>query len=152
MNDGDQVCASCGAPAAQAQSQARPQAAEILDQADHTAEFDPADIEQSKIVSLFSYLGILFLVPLLAKPESRFAKFHVNQGLVLFLTDLICFVAAGILSLILLLIPVVGAFVSGLIYAAVSVILLILMILGIVNAVTGKAKELPIIGKIKILH
>ena len=39
----------------------------------------------------------------------------------------------------------------NLIFSLVNILFLVLMILGIVNAAQGKAKELPIIGKIKIL-
>ena len=34
---------------------------------------------------------------------------------------------------------------------AVGILIIVLAIIGIINAVQGKAKELPIIGKIKIL-
>lgn len=41
------------------------------------------DAEENKFVAALSYLGILFLVPLLAKKDSPFAQFHAKQGLVL---------------------------------------------------------------------
>ena len=111
----------------------------VINTPDTTAEFDAADIENTKILSLFSYLGILLLIPLLACKDSKFARFHVNQGLVLLI--------AGLIASVIALIPLVGWIVS----AVWSIIDLVLVILGIVNAVTGKAKELPIIGKFRIL-
>lgn len=103
---------------------------------DITAEMDPKDIEDNKVMAVLAYIGPLFLIPLFAAKESKFARFHTNQGLVLFLAGLIGGVASGI---IWILAPVV------------SIASLVLTILGIVNAVQGKAKELPLIGKFKLL-
>lgn len=116
---------------------------DILNTPDTTAEFDQSDIQQNKVMAVLAYFGLLFLVPLLAAKESKYAKFHTNQGLVLWIAGLI----AGVVSSILAVIPVVGAILGALI----SLVMFALMIIGIVNAATGKAKELPVIGKIKLL-
>lgn len=119
---------------------------------DHTGEFDSGDIERNKVLSLFSYLGILLLIPLLATNNSKYARFHVNQGLILFIVEIAWGVISGILNVIFALtnvtaLVVLFSVVSGL----VSLLLFVLAILGIVNAVTGKAKELPVIGKFRLL-
>lgn len=101
--------------------------------------FTQDDIENNKVISLFSYIGILFLVPLLAARESKYAQFHVNQGLVLFLTDIILGVVAAV--------PVIGWIVSGAGY----VFTVVCAVIGIINALQGNAKELPLIGKFRIL-
>ncbi|MBQ9133136.1 MAG: hypothetical protein IJX64_01235 [Clostridia bacterium] len=116
---------------------------DILNTPDTTAEFDQNDIQQNKVMAVLAYFGLLFLVPLLAAKESKYAKFHTNQGLVLWIAGLI----AGVVSSILAVIPVVGEILGALI----SLVMFALMIIGIVNAATGKAKELPVIGKIKLL-
>ena len=82
---------------------------------------DPADVEKNKVFGVLAYLGILFLVPLLAAKDSRFAMYHANQGLVLFLFG----VAVGIV----IAIPVLGwiiAPIGGLAH-------LVFMIMGIVS-------------------
>ena len=48
-------------------------------------------------------------------------------------------------------IPVVGV-VIGIVLGLAGVLFLVLMVLGIVNAANGKAKELPILGKIRLLQ
>ena len=53
-----------------------------------------ADIEQNKVFAILAYLGILFLVPLLAAPQSPFARYHTNQGIILFITSLIVYPAS----------------------------------------------------------
>lgn len=113
--------------------------------------FAPDDIQKTKGLAWLSYLGILFLIPMLVNQNSPYTKFHVNQGIVLFIADLILYVAVSIVSFILGFIPIIGIILSALLYLAVSIVILIFVILGIVNAVQGQAKELPVIGKFRIL-
>ncbi len=103
---------------------------------DHTAEFDPKDIEANKAMGLLGY--IIFFVPLLAAKESAFARYHANQGFVLFL--------AAVIGSVLACIPILGWILAPLLYLGIGV----LSILGIINALNGKAKDLPVIGKFKI--
>ena len=100
------------------------------------------DAEDNKIMGILAYLGILFLVPYLAAKESPFAKFHANQGCVLFLAE----IALGFLGFILAFIPF-GGYISYILYLGGVV----LMIIGIINALNGEMKELPVIGKFTIL-
>ena len=107
---------------------------------DTTSEYPPDDINTNRIFAVLSYIGFLFIIPLIAVPDSKFAKFHANQGLVLFIAEL--------LSALLYLIPIIG-WAAG---AAAGILLTVLSVLGLVNAIQGKAKELPFIGKFKILN
>ena len=133
--DNTGVCPSCGAPQENgANQQAYVNGGNYM---------DPNDVQQNKVMAVLAYIGILFLVPLLAAPNSQYARFHTNQGLVLFLFDIV----VGILTAFLAFIPFIGLIVSSLLGLGVFV----LMILGIVNAATGKANELPLIGKIRII-
>jgi uncharacterized membrane protein len=104
---------------------------------------DPADVDKNKIFAVLAYLGILFLVPLLAAKESRFARYHTNQGVVLFLAAIICSFAGGILSLV----PFVGC----LVMPAVMIAILVFVVLGIINAAKGQCKPLPLIGQFKLI-
>lgn len=133
--DNTGVCPSCGTPQENgANQQAYVNGGNYM---------DPNDVQQNKVMAVLAYIGILFLVPLLAAPNSQYARFHTNQGLVLFLFDIV----VGILTAVLAFIPFIGLIVSSLLGLGVFV----LMILGIVNAATGKANELPLIGKIRII-
>lgn len=117
---------------------------------DFTGQFDQNDIISNKVMAVFSYIGILFLVPLLGAKNSRFARFHANQGIVLFICGIVWGIVFGIVSAILGRIPVVGMII-GLVGGLVSILFFVLMIIGIVNAAQGKAKQLPLIGGITIL-
>ena len=44
---------------------------------------DEKDIQENKILAILCYLGVLFIIPMLLKPSSKFIKFHAKQGLVL---------------------------------------------------------------------
>lgn len=96
---------------------------------------EQSDIDQNKVIAGIGYIGILFLVPLLAKKDSPFAQYHARQGLVLFIFEIIVSVITAI--------PVLGWILGPIGY----VIGVILFIMGLVNAFGGKAVPLPIIGK-----
>jgi len=98
---------------------------------------DPKDLEENKALTFLSYLGILALVPLLAKKESKFAQFHAKQGIVLF-------VAWFVISWVAGFIPFLGWF---LIVPAVSILGIVLAIMGLINVANGEMKDLPIVGE-----
>ena len=100
---------------------------------------DPTDAEQNKIMAVLAY--ILFLIPLLAARESRFAMFHANQGLVLFLFGVAVNIVGSVVPFIgwLLILPI------G------NLMWLVLAIMGIINAAGGKMKPLPLIGGFTLL-
>jgi len=123
----------------------------LNDTPDSTDEFDKKDIEDNKVMAILSYIGILFLIPLLAAKDSKFARYHTNQGLVLFIADLIVGAAVSVVGTILAFIPILGWIVVALVSLAAGIAILALMIVGIINAANGKAKELPVIGKFRIL-
>lgn len=108
---------------------------------DETYKYDQQDINATKGLACISYLGILFLIPMLVNKDSAFTKFHVNQGIVLFIAGIILNIAGIFLKHI----PF-----GGLISLVLSMGTLALAIIGIVNAAQGKAKRLPVIGNIEI--
>lgn len=161
MEDTANVCPNCGEPVAAPQQQMPPQGnqkddlgsklAALNDTADTTGDFDPADIEQNKVMAILAYLGWLVLIPIFAAPNSKFARYHANQGLVLAIAEIGWSVVTGILKAILGLISAQLASVVGFVLGIANLVFLVGTVLGIVNAANGKAKELPIIGKFKIL-
>ena len=125
----------------------------VMNTPDTTAEYTQEDINSNRVMAILAYIGLLFLVPLFAAKDSKFARFHTNQGIVLCIAGAICYVACTIL-VALASIPAIGWLFAVLGYigvTAVGIVFTILMVLGIVNAAKGTAKELPIIGKFKIL-
>lgn len=92
---------------------------------------DQKDIEENKIFAVLSYLGILVIVPLLAKKDSKYAMFHAKQGLVL----MIGWVISWLLSFVFI------GFVL-------DVVMIVFSIWGIINAATGKYAKLPVFGNL----
>lgn len=91
--------------------------------------------EKIDAITILSYIGILFLVPLLARKEDSFSQFHAKQGMVLFLAE--------ITTVFIAWIPLLGWLVGGLLWVA----WIVLAILGIVNVVQRKEERLPVIGQ-----
>lgn len=161
IDEGVKFCPGCGAacgipeqPPVQAETQ--PQTdfsekfAEINNTEDNTAEHDANDISDNKFMAVLAYLGILFLIPLLAAPNSKFARYHVNQGLTLCICEIVFGIVYSILSSIIYAISWRLGFVVTII-GIIGIVFPILAVIGIINASGGKAKALPIIGGIKIL-
>lgn len=99
-----------------------------------------------KTMGILAYLGPLVLVPIFAAKDSAYARFHANQGLVLW----ICWAAVLIIDTLLGWVPVLGWILSVLVWIL-SIVVTVFCIIGIVNAAKGEMKPLPVIGGIKIL-
>ena len=94
---------------------------------------DEKDINENKAIALLSYIGFLFLVPLLTKKDSKFCLFHAKQGLVIFIVEMVAwfFLSFWQIAFFGMLLNL-GAFV--------------LSIIGIINVLDGKTKKIPITG------
>ena len=108
---------------------------------------DPADVSKNKVFAVLSYFGILFILPLLCCKDSAYAKFHANQGLLIFILELVVGILRAIFGAIGGVFAVVGGIVTGLI----SLLTLVFFILGLVSAAQGTMKPLPLIGSIRII-
>lgn len=98
-----------------------------------------SDAQENKVMGILAY--VLFFVPLLAAPKSPFAKYHANQGLLLLILAIAVNVIGGI-------VPVVGWF---LILPAGTIVVLVLFVMGIINASNGVMKPLPLIGNYTLI-
>lgn len=91
---------------------------------------------ENTIMASLSYLGPLVLIPFLTNRNSPTIMFHVKQGLVLFGIEIVLMfvnmMSFGSLTPIVLII---------------NIGLLILSIIGILNALKMKEIELPLVGK-----
>jgi uncharacterized membrane protein len=96
------------------------------------------DVQANKVMAILAY--IIFFIPLLAAKDSPFAKYHANQGLVLFL------VAVGA-NIVLGIIPILG----WVLLPIANIAVLVLAIIGIINSANGNMKPLPLIGGITLL-
>lgn len=86
------------------------------------------DVQDNKLWAFVGYLGILCLIPLLAKKDSKFAQFHAKQGLII------------LIGMFFIWIPFIGWLLG--------IVLFVFWIMGVINVFSGKMKKLPIIGDI----
>ncbi|OCT14420.1 hypothetical protein A8709_26810 [Paenibacillus pectinilyticus] len=100
--------------------------------------YDATDIQSNKGMAILAY--ILFFVPLIAAKDSKYAWYHANQGLTLFLTGVIVNVVLGIIP-----------FIGWLLLPLANLAVVILAVLGIVAAAQGQVKPLPYIGSYTLL-
>lgn len=136
----------------------------IMDTEDTTKEYEKKDIEENKGLAVLSYLGPLVLIPYLVDKKSKFVNYHKKQGLNLFVLEAIFGFIAYILTSTIQVSKMCtilndvkfecGQIVPWWINIPIDLVELIfavLSIVGLIYACQGKAKELPILGKIKII-
>lgn len=131
--DGVMVCPQCGAPMIE------------------PPKTPQQDVEQNKVMAVLAYIGILVLIPILAAKESKFARFHANQGLILLITEVAYSIFVPVVIKIVAFISYVLAGIVGIALGLAWLLLLVLAIIGIINAVKGEFKQLPLIGQFQIL-
>jgi len=98
--------------------------------------FDKKDIEDNKVLAAVGYIGILCLIPLLAKKDSKFAQEHGKQGFILFVAEIAIWIVG--------MIPVLGWFI---IWPLGSLLSIILSVVCLVKTLQGEFWEIPVIGQ-----
>lgn len=154
VNEGAKVCPGCGAAQANSAPDLSAKIQGLNNTADTTAAFDQQDIANNKVMGVLAYLSWLVLIPIFGAKDSKFARFHANQGLALAITEIAWWIIEAILGSVLLSLLRYSFSIYSIIMLVlnlVNIVFLVLAILGIVNALNGRAKELPIVGKFKIL-
>ena len=103
-------------------------------------DFIDKDVLENKGMAALSYFGILFLIPLLTRKNSPFVRFHLNQAISLFLARVALWAFALFTGGLGAFLPAIGRiFTFG------------CAIAGIVAALGGKRKRLPIVGDFEVL-
>jgi len=103
---------------------------------------DPQDVQANKVMAILAYFGLLVLIPLFAAKESPFARFHANQGLILLIAGFVIWLVSTVLTFVS---PFLG------IISLLNIVILVFAIIGIINAAKGEMKELPLVGKFRII-
>lgn len=87
--------------------------------------------DEGKTIAIISYLtwiGLIIAFVMNSEKKNEFAKFHIRQALLLFLAALL-----------------VGIPILGWIW---GILIFVLWIMGLVSAVNGEQKEVPVLGKL----
>jgi len=103
---------------------------------EETTKVKSADAEKYRGMAILAY--VIFFIPLLTEAkDSPYVKFHVKQGLIVLLSSIAVSVIGSI-------IPFLGWF---LILPIGSLLVLFIWIMGIINALNGEEKQVPLVGK-----
>jgi uncharacterized membrane protein len=117
---------------------------------DETETMDSNDISKNKTMAILSYISFLCIIPIIAAPESKYARFHANQGLVLFIGEIALRVIHSVLGTTIF--NFIWFFSNmSYVFHIIGLIFIVCSIVGIVNAYNGTAKKIPVIGDITIL-
>lgn len=87
------------------------------------------DVEKNKVLAAISYLWIVSLIILLVKKDSPFAQFHAKQGFVLFIA-----------AIVFGFIPLIGMLLN--------LVVFVFALIGLISALQGKWRKLPLIAPI----
>lgn len=128
---------------------------EMMKTQDFTSAFSAEDINNNKIYALLCYIPYICLYPIIfVSKKSAFVKFHANSGLVLFIMEIL-------ISSLFFTIGVFSGFIPGIAFLTLALklirkIIYLLFISAILYgcfiSLTGKAKEIPIISRIRIIR
>lgn len=105
----------------------------------------PQGMDSAKTVAIVGYLvPFLFFLPMVMEElkNNEYAKFHANQQLNLLLFGVVGYVAASVLTVVLI---------GLLLYPVVMIGSIVFAIMGVLNAMNGQMKPLPLIGQFKLL-
>lgn len=107
------------------------------DRAEHVAQVDH---KGKNSMAIFAYLWILIIIPFLTDgKDDPFVKFHLKQGLALIIFDVIGWFVSALIGWF----PIIGWLIVWLFW----ITSLVLVIIGIMNVLNGREKELPLIGR-----
>ncbi|KKR09520.1 MAG: hypothetical protein UT35_C0003G0017 [Candidatus Yanofskybacteria bacterium GW2011_GWD1_39_16] len=119
-----------------------------MDQYDQQARPEKVSVPNiqtnSNLIAILAYLSILVFIPYFISSNNSFVRFHVSQGITLFVFEILLYVISAIF----------GFMMSGLLYMFIDLLqlfLLVLAIIGVINVVKNRTNPLPIIGHINIL-
>lgn len=91
------------------------------------------------LMGVLSYLGPLVIIPFLMSKEDPFVKFHIKQGLVVVCLEIIVWILGSMMYSFWMILNLV------------NLATFVLSIIGIVNVVQHKEKELPLVGGLSSL-
>ena len=124
------------------------------EEAAYTAPNEAAVISEQeqprKGMAVLAYLSWLILIPLLTARNDDFVRFHLNQAIILYLIKLLLTVIANLLDGMVNTLPTLVMPLSGLV-VVMNLIRFVFVVMGLVYALQGKKKELPLIGRLRLL-
>ena len=124
---------------------------------EYTKKFHPDDTRCCRVECVCACSGLLFFLPLISVPDSRFGKYWANQGLLVLISEIVGLLLWALVSFILglfALIPFIGI-VFNILKIVVGIALILILGFFIVRACSfaakGRAVDLPVIGYLRFI-
>lgn len=124
---------------------------------EHTKRYAPDDRRCCKPECVCACTGLLFFLPLVSVPDSKFGRYWANQGLIMLFCEIVLLIAGFFLSWffgLLALIPFIGIVFSILkitVLIALALIALFVIVLQGSFAARGRAIDLPFVGFMRFI-
>lgn len=99
-----------------------------------TATAPTAAAGKNTLMAALSYVGILVVIPFISAKDDPFVKFHIKQGLILLIIEIALWTLGSMV------------YMMWTIMQFINLAIVVMAVIGIVNAVKGVEKELPFIG------
>lgn len=134
----------------------------LNDVKDDSKLFEKKEMEDGKVMAILAY--IIPPIPYFAEKDNKYVRYHAVQGMNLLIVAIVYSIVYAILSSIIKVNGSCGNWFGyelgsyckvtpwwvTLPLSLVGIAISILCIIGIINVFNGKAKELPIVNKLKI--
>lgn len=128
----------------------------LVNTKNETNSFDKIEVKNKKNSAILCYLGCLFIIPMIKNEHknSKYILFHINQGINLFILEILVFIITKVLKLMFTEVYLYSSYTPtwvSFVNYILCVFIFILTLFGIINTSYGNSKELPIIGKYRFL-
>lgn len=101
--------------------------------------FTKKDIDDNRFLAALSYVSILCFLPLLLNRKSKYAQYHAQQGIAIFVVSVIMSVIG--------MFPIINILLSPVLFV-VFIAVVLGSLYGILNAASGVAKPVPVFNKL----
>lgn len=109
-------------------------------------------------VAVLAYFGLFVIIPIIKSKDSDFVRFHANQGIILNIFSIICFVIMyGLYNVSSLYLGNISehsqliATVTAICAISIFIVLFVCWVVPLVGVFHGMRRKAPIIGNIRIL-
>ena len=140
----------------------------FLNTKDHTIEFDKDDIAKNSKNAILASFGITFWLPFIQKDYSRYARYYGNQGLLTLILMIPCTILYSLITGVVICNACTaavyqngvatfkyltfGGWIAAIIFFAICYAIPIFIIyLSVTNIKQGKAKDIPLIGALRLI-
>lgn len=104
---------------------------------------------EDKTVAIVAYLTLIgFIIALImhSSNKTQIGAYHLRQSLGLMISFIVVWIGMMIVGMILAFIPVIGWITATLLWLAFAGAMIGLMVMGVIAAVNGQQKPLPLVG------